>query len=285
MLVVEHLLSALKSKSNVIIDNYSYMRSRRNPGGGRVPLGIHIGVSPIMRECLCGNCKGSLTQQWDRIYRQQANKSRRCKIFGESDERLLLCPPKVLGYSLQRRTWAQLGVDNVSKIENEKADGFEEYFEEKLELDKAQKTLLKAMIQNHVSSGGRRIVSDVVEGKGHGLVILLHGPPGVGKTLTAETVALAAAKPLLSVSTAEIGIEPDEAERNLTEIFEDASRWKAVLLMQVPHFPLKRTVAKLIRASPVTRPTFSWKSDAGRGTCSATRSSPSSCACSSTTRE
>lgn len=89
------------------------------------------------------------------------------------------------------------------------------------------------MIDNHVSAKGKGIAVDVVEGKGQGLVILLHGPPGVGKTLTAETVALATGKPLLSVSTAEIGIEPKEAERNLTEIFQDASRWEAVLLMLV----------------------------------------------------
>ena len=72
---------------------------------------------------------------------------------------------------------------------------------------------------------------DVVEGKGRGLVILLHGPPGVGKTLTAETIALASQRPLMSVSTAEIGISPELAESNLRAIFEDASRWKAVLHM------------------------------------------------------
>lgn len=83
------------------------------------------------------------------------------------------------------------------------------------------------MIENHE----RASFSDLVEGKGKGLVILLHGPPGVGKTLTAETLALATAKPLLSVSTAEIGIEPHQAERNFTDIFEDASRWRAILLM------------------------------------------------------
>lgn len=73
--------------------------------------------------------------------------------------------------------------------------------------------------------------SDIVEGKGKGLVILLHGPPGVGKTLTAETVALATHKPLMLISTADIGLKPDEAEKNLTDIFEDAGRWQAVLLM------------------------------------------------------
>jgi len=87
------------------------------------------------------------------------------------------------------------------------------------------------MIQNHVSSPKHHMIKEAVEGKGRGLVILLHGPPGVGKTLTAETVALATGKPLVSVSTAEIGIQPEDAERSLKAIFDDASRWGAVLLM------------------------------------------------------
>ena len=57
------------------------------------------------------------------------------------------------------------------------------------------------------------------------------GPPGVGKTLTAETVALFCGRPLLPVSVAEIGMEPDKAEENLYDIFADAGRWEAVLLM------------------------------------------------------
>ena len=61
----------------------------------------------------------------------------------------------------------------------------------------------------------------------------MTGPPGVGKTLTAETVALATGKPLLPISVAEISIEPDKAEKNLVEIFADAGRWEAVLLMYV----------------------------------------------------
>jgi len=50
----------------------------------------------------------------------------------------------------------------------------------------------------------------------------------VGKTLTAETVALATRKPLLPISVAEISIEPNKAEKNLVEIFADAGRWEAV---------------------------------------------------------
>ena len=63
------------------------------------------------------------------------------------------------------------------------------------------------------------------------LTHLAVGPPGVGKTLTAETVALASGRPLLPISVAEIGMQPDKAENNLVDIFADAGRWEAVLLM------------------------------------------------------
>jgi SpoVK/Ycf46/Vps4 family AAA+-type ATPase len=62
-------------------------------------------------------------------------------------------------------------------------------------------------------------------------VVLLHGPPGVGKTLTAETIAMATGRPLLTVSVAEIGVAYQQAEKILTEVFVDAARWEAVLLM------------------------------------------------------
>jgi AAA+ superfamily predicted ATPase len=101
------------------------------------------------------------------------------------------------------------------------------------------KRLFQALVEAHQNNSDNPQKGDIVEGKGKGLVILLHGPPGVGKTLTAETVALATHKPLMLISTAEIGLEPDDAERNLTNIFEDASRWQAILLMQVNVFPPK----------------------------------------------
>jgi SpoVK/Ycf46/Vps4 family AAA+-type ATPase len=62
-------------------------------------------------------------------------------------------------------------------------------------------------------------------------VVLLHGPPGVGKPLTAETIALTTGRPLMTVSVAEIGVTAQEAEKSLTPVFADAARWEAVLLM------------------------------------------------------
>ncbi|KAI8305743.1 ATPase [Colletotrichum sp. SAR11_59] len=73
-------------------------------------------------------------------------------------------------------------------------------------------------------------MTDIIKGKGKGLVILLHGPPGVGKTLTAESVAQLAGKPLFSVGVSDIGLKPAEVEQNLEALFELAANWRAVLL-------------------------------------------------------
>lgn len=59
------------------------------------------------------------------------------------------------------------------------------------------------------------------------------GFPGVGKTLTAESVALMAGKPLLSVGVSDIGIEGDKVEANLQKVFDLAGKWEAVLLLYV----------------------------------------------------
>jgi AAA+ superfamily predicted ATPase len=57
------------------------------------------------------------------------------------------------------------------------------------------------------------------------------GPPGVGKTLTAELGAKAASRPLYKVGASDIGLHPEEAERNFSRLFRLASRWQAVILM------------------------------------------------------
>lgn len=55
----------------------------------------------------------------------------------------------------------------------------------------------------------------------------------MGKTLTAESVAIRANKPLFAVGVTDVGVDPEKVQVNLERMFELAGTWEAVLLMQV----------------------------------------------------
>ena len=54
---------------------------------------------------------------------------------------------------------------------------------DRLVLDAEYKDIVQAMVSSYVDKTAK--LDDLVAGKGKGLVTLLHGPPGSGKTLTA----------------------------------------------------------------------------------------------------
>lgn len=72
---------------------------------------------------------------------------------------------------------------------------------------------------------------DLIRGKGKGVVILLHGVPGVGKTATAEAVALKWKKPLFPITCGDLGYTAETLERSLNEIFRLARHWGCILLL------------------------------------------------------
>ncbi|KAI4223765.1 MAG: hypothetical protein LQ349_007366 [Xanthoria aureola] len=72
---------------------------------------------------------------------------------------------------------------------------------------------------------------DPIAGKGQGQIMLLHGPPGTGKTFTAECLAEYSERPLLRLSTGELGLEPSRLEEKLWKWFRIAEEWQAVLLI------------------------------------------------------
>lgn len=81
--------------------------------------------------------------------------------------------------------------------------------------------------QGHAS----QMFTDVIDGKGGGCIFLLHGPPGVGKTLTAEAIAELLHRPLYSVGVGELGTNPREVDEALRRLLELAERWNAVTLL------------------------------------------------------
>jgi SpoVK/Ycf46/Vps4 family AAA+-type ATPase len=72
---------------------------------------------------------------------------------------------------------------------------------------------------------------DLVRGKGKGVIILLHGVPGVGKTSTAECVAFHLGRPLFPITCGDLGVDANTVEMRLEEYFRLASQWGCVLLL------------------------------------------------------
>ena len=149
-----------------------------------------------------------------------------------TDEDYLICPGWVYGYVLRSRKWVRLDVSLVEDME-ERGSGFDS-----LVLPVGHKETLLALVQTH--SKGKRLEiglkaesrqMDLVRGKGKGLIILLHGEPGVGKSSTAESVAEFTRRPLFQVTCGDIGEYADEVEQRLENHFQLAHKWGCVLLL------------------------------------------------------
>ncbi len=149
-----------------------------------------------------------------------------------TDEDYLVCPCWIYGYVLRSRKWVKLDVSLVEDIK-ESGSGFDS-----LVLPDGHKETLLALVQTH-SKGKKLEVGlhaenrqmDLVRGKGKGLIILLHGEPGVGKSSTAESVAEFTRRPLFQVTCGDIGESAEEVERKLEDHFQLAHKWGCVLLL------------------------------------------------------
>lgn len=138
-------------------------------------------------------------------------------------EQQLICTPLLRGYSLKNKLWLNFFVNCVKDIEWQ-TDAFD-----RLVLPKNQKELILGFTESQRKF--RNTFDDVIEGKGRGMIILLCGPPGVGKTLTAESMAEEMKIPLYMMSAGDLGFDPRKVEQKLQDILEMCSRWNAILLL------------------------------------------------------
>lgn len=152
-----------------------------------------------------------------------------------SSEDLALLPPRIFVYSLRNRKFFSGDIRYLQPIKRQKSSF------DKLKIPAAHKTMIQSVVWEHFEKKAaqekgriRKLEisdQDFIRGKGRGLIILLHGAPGVGKTATAEAVSDVYKKPLFSITCGDLGIEPKEVEKNLSEIFRLANVWQCILLL------------------------------------------------------
>lgn len=166
-----------------------------------------------------------------------------------TEEDLFLCSPTVLGFSFSDKLWVELSVSHISDIEWD-TGAFDS-----LVLPEAQKRIVRALVESHSKQSSKKGsgFDDFIKGKGKGLVAVLHGRPGVGKTLTAEGISEFLKKPLYCVGAGELGTDARTLELQLGKILDVAHVWGAVLLLdEADVFLERRSVHDLHRNALVS---------------------------------
>jgi hypothetical protein len=137
-------------------------------------------------------------------------------------DELLLSSPIIRGYCLKLKKWMEFSVSDVSDIT------FDTTAFESLVLDGSRKELILAFAESHAQHNN---FDDIITGKGRGVIMMLSGSPGTGKTLTAESVAEKMQVPLYILSSSDLGTSAQKVELLLNEILGMVARWNAVLLL------------------------------------------------------
>lgn len=151
------------------------------------------------------------------------------------DEDLVLLPKRMFAYALRERRFLAIDLNLLKPIRREIG------VFENLRIQRDYKDVVRGLVMSHFQKKAleRRYADDategpgqdLIQGKGRGLVVLLHGVPGVGKTATAEAVAMENKKPLFVITCGDLGLTPHDVESSLKNVFRLAHLWDCVLLL------------------------------------------------------
>lgn len=171
-----------------------------------------------------------------------------------SETSFLLMPADIHGFCLNEKKWIKLFVDDIHPVSwNTKAF-------ERLVLPPRTKDLVRALVtvrtsERAVKQGlgvtGKR--TDITSGQGNGLIMLMHGGPGTGKTLAAESVVEIAKMPLYRVTCGDVGSNTEAVEKHLNTVLHLGRAWNCVLLLdEADVFLEARSMSDLKRNSLVS---------------------------------
>lgn len=128
--------------------------------------------------------------------------------------------PFVKVFDLERHDFVIIHTDNLEPYK------YDETLIHKLVLAEGKKNLVHMLV-----AGSSENMSDIVQGKMRGIIVIATGAPGTGKTLTAEVFSEEIKRPLYVVQCSQLGTNEEELEKELTKVLARASRWKAILLI------------------------------------------------------
>jgi hypothetical protein len=236
-------LIVAKISGGVIIDQAEAIEYCKTSGCNWTPaFGGHVIRSPTrsqrkevfeMVDCSLPNCKTCSDvfddAAIDRSLRDKFVRSSRSfrALLGRNlaEDQLILLPYRICGFSIRNRKWYALDCNYLRAAETSSV-GLNN-----LVIPPQHKMALAALIKAE-STETRSNEIDVVKNKRQGMLILLHGAPGVGKTSTAETLAVSLNRPLLTINLADIGTTPKELAENLIQTFRQSERWNCILLLR-----------------------------------------------------
>jgi AAA+ superfamily predicted ATPase len=139
----------------------------------------------------------------------------------EGSDMLLVTPATIMAHNLQEKQWRELFVDRITGVVWNK-QAFKD-----LVAEPETKELVQALVMKQLNA---KKSTDFVAGKGNGLIMLLHGAPGTGKTFTAEGVAEFAEKPLLRVTCGDVGTDAEVVDERLRATFQLGKMWDCGML-------------------------------------------------------
>lgn len=184
----------------------------------------------------CASDVGSLWQSWPIL----TGFSFTARVWGK----LLLGMPRTTAVLLDNSTEPE-----VSELTGKGSCGncgyikFQEKAFDQLVLAEDKKELIRAVARNASGKtytfeeslveddGVEDVGLDVVANKGGASIFLLHGPPGCGKTLTAEAISELLRKPLYIVTAGDLGITASEVEKTLGAVLDLCQTWDALVLI------------------------------------------------------